>query len=478
MNDPAVIRGLAVFVPIAGLALSFSLRRPGHRDIAAVILATAWNLLALALVNTLALRLGWWTFTAEGAVVAGIPVDLLLGWALLWGAIPAHTTLNLPVPLTAAAFAWIDLGFMPLAAPVVTLGPDWLYGEAAAITASLIPGLLLARWTVRDVRLRLRVALQVILAGGLAVALPAALAGLWSRPAWALSLAAQAFAVPALLGLAAVREFAVSGHGTPLPYDPPKRLVTGGPYGFVRNPMQVSMTLGFLALAPLDIRFLAAAVSGVAYGAGLAAWHENDQLRTMYGTAWDTYRARTRPWIPRLRPHDGIPPATVYIARTCPQCHPGPRGRPAATPSTSPSCPPKAIPPACAASPTPAPTASTPKASPPSPISPATCTSAGPCSAGCSCSPASTTSPGSASPPSALRPDFPKATRLHGEAAMPSIRENRIGNRPLMGGAVHSGGRDGVKERREFIQGLYEFGEETNRFHGCQIALSWPSRIR
>ncbi|GII96569.1 methyltransferase family protein [Sinosporangium siamense] len=322
MNDPALIRGLGLLIPVAGLMVALAVRRPGERDIAAVILATAWNLLALAVVNGLALSLGWWTFAAEGAVVAGVPVDLLLGWAILWGAIPAHVGVNLPLALTAAVAIWLDLGFMPLAAPVVRLGPDWLYGEAVAVVFSLVPGLLLARWTTRDERLVPRVLLQVGLAGGLMVALPVLLTGVWQRPAWMLGLTVQVFAVPALMGLAAVREFAVTGLGTPLPYDPPKRLVTSGPYGYVANPMQLSITLGMLVFAPLDLRFFGAAVTAFAYGAGLASWHEGQKLSAKYGTAWAAYRRDVRPWIPRLRPYHGISPAEVYISHTCGQCHP------------------------------------------------------------------------------------------------------------------------------------------------------------
>ncbi|GAA3717249.1 hypothetical protein GCM10022224_098690 [Nonomuraea antimicrobica] len=320
MNDPALIRGVALFVPTAAVWITAALRRPGQRDIAAMIVASAWNLLALAVVNVVAVGAGWWTFGAKGALVAGVPADLLLGWALLWGALPACVARTLPLALVVAVLAWLDLAVMPLAEPVVVLGKDWLYGEAAAIGLALLPGLLLARWTAADRRLPWRVSAQVLLVGGLMLGVPIALTGVWRQPTWVLGLLAQVLAVPLMFGVAAVREFAVSGRGTPVPYDPPKRLVTSGPYAYLRNPMQSAMVGAYLPLAVLDVRFAAAAVVCVAYGAGLASWHEGTQLLARYGADWTTYRAHVRAWLPRVRPYAGLPHADVYVAATCERC--------------------------------------------------------------------------------------------------------------------------------------------------------------
>ncbi|WP_433236304.1 methyltransferase family protein [Streptosporangium sp. CA-135522] len=316
--SPALIRGVALMGPAIVLVVAAHVRRPGDSRIAAAILATAWNLAALCVINSVAARMGWWDFHARGAIVAGVPADLMLGWALLWGAGPALAAPRVPVPLSAALLAWLDLALMPLGEPVVVLGPRWLTGEAAAIALGLVPGLLLARWTEERRRLPARALFQVALAGGLGLLAPMITTGVWRQPAWALALVAQALAAPTVLGLAAVREFATVGAGTPLPYDPPARLVTGGPYAYVRNPMQVAMTAGYLVLALLDVAFLAVAAVSFAYGAGLAAWHEGEQLGRRFGGAWHDYRREVRPWLPRVRPV--MPPASVYVAATCGQC--------------------------------------------------------------------------------------------------------------------------------------------------------------
>ncbi|WP_327091707.1 isoprenylcysteine carboxylmethyltransferase family protein [Nonomuraea sp. NBC_01738] len=322
--NPAVVRGVGVMLPIALVALAVLLRpvrltggaaRDGQARLAGALLATGWNVMVLGPLNATGL---WWSFQAEGGVVAGVPVDLLLGWALLWGALPALAFPLAPMPLVAAGLAWADLALMPLAEPVVRLHDGWLVGETVAVAAGLVPGLLIARWTVQGRRLGVRAAAQVVLAAGLGLAIPVALSGVWRQPGWVLGLAVQALAVPGALGLAAVREFRDHGQGTALPYDPPRVLVTGGPYAYVRNPMQVAMTLGYLVIAVLDVRFLGAAALSFAYGAGLAAWHEGGQLARHDG--WEAYRGRVRAWVPGTRPD--MPPATVHVSATCGRCAP------------------------------------------------------------------------------------------------------------------------------------------------------------
>ncbi|HEX2315280.1 MAG TPA: methyltransferase [Thermomonospora sp.] len=322
MRDPALIRGIALFGPVLVLVAMLRLRPPAHREIAALILAVSWNALTLTAVNVLALRAGWWSFAAEGGTFGGVPLDLLLGWAVLWGGVAVVALRRLPLPLVTGLAVWIDLAVMPLGEPVLLLGDAWLTGETVAVAVALVPGLLLAHWTVTGRHLMPRVVLQAVLAVGLMVVLPITVSRVPDRPGWALALTAQLVIVPGALVAGAVWEFARAGRGTPLPYDPPGRLVTTGPYAYVRNPMQTGMAVVYAILALLDVRFLIAVVVAVSYGAGLAAWHENQQLRTRHGTAWTTYRAAVRPWLPRLRPFPGTPPAVIWIAEGCDRCSP------------------------------------------------------------------------------------------------------------------------------------------------------------
>jgi protein-S-isoprenylcysteine O-methyltransferase Ste14 len=96
-------------------------------------------------------------------------------------------------------------------------------------------------------------------------------------------------------------DFARRGHGTPAPYDPPTRLVVGGPYRVVRNPMYVAGVLFLLGLA-----IVAGAPGLVAYAGGFwlltalfVAGYEEPALRRRFGAEYEAYRRDVAAWLPR-----------------------------------------------------------------------------------------------------------------------------------------------------------------------------------
>jgi len=317
----ALVRGLGLFVPLLFLAALCAWRAPRPREVASMIVAGAWALLTLVPLNLYATHAGWWTFHAEGAVWRGMPVDLLIAWAVLWGSLPALMLRLLPVPLLTGLLVWVDVIVMPLAEPVVVLGPLWLLGEFVGSALCLIPALLLAHWTRRGQLVRARMWAQAALAFGLMIGLPLFALDAVPGPGGAL-VAAQVLAAVCLPGLAAAREFARVGGGTPLPYDPPSALVTSGPYAYVRNPMQITVAAAYLVLVPVtgDLRLLVGALVAFGYGAGFATWHEGGQLHRAFGRDWEAYRAGVRPWLPRWRPWPGRAPGTLYVAADCDMC--------------------------------------------------------------------------------------------------------------------------------------------------------------
>ncbi len=317
---------LAPVVLTVGVAL---LLRPSRRQLTGGLVALAWNSWAILVVNLVAIHFGWWQFDSSLSSFMGVPTAPWIAWTILWGAFLPLVAAGRPLlPIVITVF-WLDLIAMPLLSPWLVLNRGWLFGEAFALVLALIPSLLFSRWTAKDIHLRGRVALHFVTAGVLLLWLVPTVAvsrsGGWddvfALPTWRLSLAAQLLLVPIALGVRAVSEFVNRGQGTPIPYDPPKQLVTSGPYSYVRNPMQLSMVL-ILAVAAGALWnpwLLASAITTVAYGLGLATWHEGIDLQSRFGGMWNHYRGNVRNWIPRWRPCvDGG--SELLVAFSCSSC--------------------------------------------------------------------------------------------------------------------------------------------------------------
>jgi protein-S-isoprenylcysteine O-methyltransferase Ste14 len=325
-----VLRAIALYVPLAALGAAWLWRRPAHRARTGALLATVWNVPTLLGLQLLASFFKWWHFEPGGGDLLGLPIDVYLGWLVLWGALPAIALPKLPLPLLIVLAISSDVLYMPRAEPLLTLQDNWLLGEAVGVAICLVPAQLLARWTAADRHLAARTVLQVIgFAGLLVFVVPlialqqtgADLRPLVEKPVWQISLMAQLLALPAILGLSAVQEFVTRGGGTPLPFDPPRRLVTSGPYAYVANPMQAAACLVLLGLAVVlgSVWLAAAALIDVVYGAGLAGWHEHTRMHTQFGADWLAYRRAVRVWWPRWRPYVGSP-SVLYVDTSCGPC--------------------------------------------------------------------------------------------------------------------------------------------------------------
>ncbi len=305
-------------------------RRPDARLAGAAGVALLWNLSALLALNDVALLMEWWSYSAHGGLIHGMPGELLIGWAMLWGAIPilAFRSCYLWQLIVAALF--LDLLVMPACAPLIQLGPHWLLGEAVALVIALIPSLFLGRCIQFNRYLKARVALLVIgFTALIFFVIPTFLleqsSGSWgaasARPvpvSWLILSCVFFAAIPAL---SAVQEFCERGQGTPLPFDPPRRMVTSGPYAYITNPMQTGSALVLLLWGwwACSLWVSAAAIVSIIISIGIAGWHESNELETRFGDVWTLYRAEVRNWLPRLRPRVLIP-CKIYVARSCDPC--------------------------------------------------------------------------------------------------------------------------------------------------------------
>jgi len=301
------------------------------------LLASLWNFEVLYLTGVTAPLIGWWKIHATGAMFAGMPLEFLIGWVVLWGVVPSLAFPTTSPLLVVTIFLGFDLALMPRMAPVLELGSSWLVGEGFALSFALLPSIFFARATRDRSHLARRALMQVAVFSGLIVVMvPAVIfarAGgdpwrAWSRPAWVNGLLLQVLAPFTVLGLSAVQEFAARGGGTPLPYDPPVRLVTSGPYAYVANPMQISAMLLLFGWGWFlgSWWIVAAGVMAHIYSVGLAAWNERSDVEGRFGEDWREYRRHVRNWAPRWRPwHPSIDDtkaasAKLYVAETCGPC--------------------------------------------------------------------------------------------------------------------------------------------------------------
>ena len=98
--------------------------------------------------------------------------------------------------------------------------------------------------------------------------------------------------------------FVVEGLGTPVPVAAPERLVVGGLYRYVRNPMYVAILAAIvgqaLLLGQLALLLYAAAIWLIA--AAFVRWYEEPTLARRFGADYEAYRGAVPAWWPRLRP--------------------------------------------------------------------------------------------------------------------------------------------------------------------------------
>jgi protein-S-isoprenylcysteine O-methyltransferase Ste14 len=325
-------RAAAIYLPLTAAILAGWLRGRRPRQFAACLLSMLWTLPTLLMLQKMNGWAKWWTFPPSAASFRDMPLELFLGWSILWGLVPELVFPGLPLVASVAVMVAIDCLLMPLCNASVQLGPHWFVGEVIGVGLVLLPGLCLARWTRRNTHLSNRAALQLVISALLFLFLlpevcfalrpGAGWTPLLTMPGWLRQLAFQVILLLALPGIAAVVEFAQSGQGTPIPYDPPARLVTCGIYRYCANPMQVSCALVMLVWGGLlrNGWLLLASLIAIAYSAGIADWDETQDLQLRFGQDWQNYRSQVRNWLPRWRPYHAGPPAILYLGSTCLPC--------------------------------------------------------------------------------------------------------------------------------------------------------------
>jgi protein-S-isoprenylcysteine O-methyltransferase Ste14 len=150
------------------------------------------------------------------------------------------------------------------------------------------------------------------------VAAPGIVAGLvpWLISGWDVRWPMSGFSVAvmavgaALLSVAVtvlIRDFVrfvVEGRGTPSPVLQTERLVVGGDYRFVRNPMYLAVIAAILGQAMIfgSLGLVLYALAVWVIMATFVRWYEEPLLQNRYGEEYRRYRREVRAWVPRLHP--------------------------------------------------------------------------------------------------------------------------------------------------------------------------------
>jgi protein-S-isoprenylcysteine O-methyltransferase Ste14 len=156
------------------------------------------------------------------------------------------------------------------------LGSAIFFAVAPGVVAGLLPWWLTG-WRMSPIWLPLRVAGALLAAAGAAFLLHA------------------------------FTRFVTEGRGTPAPVAPTERLVTGGVYRYVRNPMYLAVLAAILGQALLfgePVLLAYAAVVGVAV-ISFVIGYEEPTMRKRYGAEYEAYRRAVPGWLPRLTPWIG-----------------------------------------------------------------------------------------------------------------------------------------------------------------------------
>lgn len=120
-------------------------------------------------------------------------------------------------------------------------------------------------------------------------------------PAIIMASRAIGFGLLVCAGLIALSCFGLflSARTTVIPFGTASKLVTGGPYRFSRNPMYLSLALGYLGgvgflVQPWPLILLPVPLAAVNW---IVIPFEEKRLREAFGSAYETYCETVRRWI-------------------------------------------------------------------------------------------------------------------------------------------------------------------------------------
>jgi protein-S-isoprenylcysteine O-methyltransferase Ste14 len=150
--------------------------------------------------------------------------------------------------------------------------------------------------------------------GVIAGLVPWLLTGFQSRPSPAYGIPLRVVGTVLVVAGAAVlvqafARFVLEGSGTPAPVAPTERLVVGGLYRYVRNPMYLAVLAVVVGLALVLWQpglLLYAAIVALSFAVFVRVYEE-PTLTRKFGAEYEAYCLAVPRWVPRLRPSTRLP---------------------------------------------------------------------------------------------------------------------------------------------------------------------------
>lgn len=325
MKDPLAVRTAIGLGPVVLACLLAAWRRPQRSDAAALVLGIAWVAAWIFPIVLTGVGLGWWELRAEGGTFFGIPVDLWAARAIACGAMPLLLVPRATYRVAVSLAVIMGAALVALDGVLIRLGPGWPVGALVDVAVCIAPAQLLGCWTRDRTHVYGRVVLQLIEFTILYLIVVTAMldqtGGSWSHvlahaPA-VNALVIVLLGIPLLtLGWGGILEFPARGLGTPLPYDTAPRLLTSGPYAYIRNPVQLTVAVllvGVGAWLSSVIVFVVGLLS-VPISQVLSDWDEIYEMPRRYGDEFRAYKRHVRRWLPSWYPWSPRT-ARLYIGR-------------------------------------------------------------------------------------------------------------------------------------------------------------------
>lgn len=307
-----IVRSLLLLIPLAIWTYVFININIPRKEITASFLGFVWAFHAALVLNIVFLENNFWQISIHDNLFYAVPLDWIFSQAIIFGAITPLVRLTSITKFAQYAIQIVMTGVIYYSAGLEFTTFNSLIIILSILALCVMPAMLLSEWTASDTHIRARSILQALAWACLLLWLFPSVVFYLTENNWQILLERNLLItivyilpliLPATLLISALYQFAIEGDGTAFPYDPPKRLVTGGVYNYLSNPMQLGICLmmlywGFVIHSvgvgiSAFIAFILFIVFKDVCNGSCAIGEGNKE--------WEVYQQSVPKWIPRLK---------------------------------------------------------------------------------------------------------------------------------------------------------------------------------